>query len=378
LGEESALAGPMERDALAGHVDIDADAGSADPTDEATVPLVSLDGMEVEVTVSDEEGVVQEEGVAEDNEPARHLEEWRAQAESLSPGKEQDLALQIITDVYRTSISECQRLFAEERMQKMFTRIAYVWSRENETVDYFQGFCDLMIPMTIVFMSSRIGFSWEDPESIERVRTVESNVWTNLEADLFWCMSRFITLERFIYSEPALREGEFVQHLECLTAMADEPLRAHLAATGIDFLFFAYRWYVCLLHRELPVRHVFRLWDVHLALAESTPRFHSHVCAAFLSLLEPKLKVVPEFEGCLKLLHNPPVAEWGKGDVRALVQRAVASVRRETEYFANLSVLLYLYMTFLAAMVRTLLTMAVLFHWYGRTKTGLLNRGKPS
>ncbi len=45
----------------------------------------------------------------------------------------------------------------------------------------------------------------------------------------------------------------------------EEPLAEHLAAEGLEFIQFAFRWVNCLLLREVPFPLAIRLWDTYLS-----------------------------------------------------------------------------------------------------------------
>jgi TBC1 domain family member 2 len=49
-----------------------------------------------------------------------------------------------------------------------------------------------------------------------------------------------------------------------LVARIDAPLSEHLAAQGVEFMQFAFRWMNCLLMREISVKNTVRMWDTYL------------------------------------------------------------------------------------------------------------------
>ncbi|KAK2449711.1 eukaryotic translation initiation factor 4E-1 [Trifolium repens] len=51
---------------------------------------------------------------------------------------------------------------------------------------------------------------------------------------------------------------------------------------GLEFLQFAFRWFNCLLIREIPFQLVTRLWDTYLAEGDALPDFLVYIFASFL------------------------------------------------------------------------------------------------
>lgn len=56
---------------------------------------------------------------------------------------------------------------------------------------------------------------------------------------------------------------------------------------------FAFRWYNCLLLREMRVPSIIRLWDTYLAEGtDSFSEFHVYVCLAFLVKWSDKIRTL--------------------------------------------------------------------------------------
>ena len=49
-----------------------------------------------------------------------------------------------------------------------------------------------------------------------------------------------------------------------LVARINAPLSEHLAAQGVKFMQFAFRWMNCLLMREISVKNTVKMWDTYL------------------------------------------------------------------------------------------------------------------
>ena len=212
----------------------------------------------------------------------------------------------------------------------------------------------------------KFGLSLGNPESVLFIFDRDEQAWMNLEADLYWCSTRFLDLSSYIFSEPNLRQGSFVNDMKCISALIDPVLYEHIASTNINFLFFAYRWFVCLLHRELPVRGVFRMWDVSLSVLPATPHFHAHVCSSLLCLLRQDILQSKEFETVLTLLHKPPLSDWGVKKVNELVRHAMGSVKEEKLRIAMLQLLMYMWLGLMAYLHFVVIVVAETVELYGR------------
>jgi hypothetical protein len=53
---------------------------------------------------------------------------------------------------------------------------------------------------------------------------------------------------------------------------------------------FAYRWFNCMLVRELPINLIFKLWDTYIAEIDGFSVFNVYCSAALLLSFSPTLK----------------------------------------------------------------------------------------
>ena len=102
-----------------------------------------------------------------------------------------------------------------------------------------------------------------DPEEIDP-SVLPPPVLNAVEADSFWCLSRLLDgiPENYITAQPGIQRS--VKRMAELVARIDAPLSEHLAAQGVEFMQFAFRWMNCLLMREISVKNTVRMWDTYL------------------------------------------------------------------------------------------------------------------
>jgi hypothetical protein len=102
-----------------------------------------------------------------------------------------------------------------------------------------------------------------DPEDIDP-SILPPSVLAAIEADSFWCLSRLLDgiQDNYICAQPGIQRS--VKRMAELVARIDAPLSEHLAAQGVEFMQFAFRWMNCLLMREISVKNTVRMWDTYL------------------------------------------------------------------------------------------------------------------
>jgi hypothetical protein len=102
-----------------------------------------------------------------------------------------------------------------------------------------------------------------DPEEIDP-SVLPPAVLNAVEADSFWCLSRLLDgiQDNYITAQPGIQRS--VKRMAELVAGIDAPLSEHLAAQGVEFMQFAFRWMNCLLMREISVKNTVRMWDTYL------------------------------------------------------------------------------------------------------------------
>jgi TBC1 domain family member 2 len=162
----------------------------------------------------------------------------------------------------------------------MFERILFIWAIRHPASGYVQGINDLVTPFFIVFLQEALGPDVDlelcklDDIPIEKREIIE--------ADAFWCLSKFLDCiqDNYIFAQLGIQAK--VNQLKELILRIDSVLHQHLTFHGIDYLQFSFRWMNNLLTRELPLHCTIRLWDTYLSESDGFAVFQLYVCAAFL------------------------------------------------------------------------------------------------
>ncbi|KAJ9583384.1 hypothetical protein L9F63_022250, partial [Diploptera punctata] len=204
----------------------------------------------------------------------------------------QDTYRQIHIDIPR--MSPLIALFQQKTVQEMFERILFIWAIRHPASGYVQGINDLVTPFYVVFLQEVIPTdgdldNWE-------VSTLSKEQRDIIEADSFWCLSKFLDgiQDNYIFAQLGIQHK--VNQLKELIQRIDGPLHRHLQQHGVDYLQFSFRWMNNLLTRELPLHCTIRLWDTYLAESDGFASFQLYVCAAFLLHWRRELLIEKDFQ----------------------------------------------------------------------------------
>ncbi|KAI9143531.1 rab-GTPase-TBC domain-containing protein [Paraphysoderma sedebokerense] len=223
---------------------------------------------------------------------------------------------QIHIDVPRTNASV--PLYHHKKIQESLERVLYCWAIRHPASGYVQGMNDLVTPFFTVFLSSYVDESVYDCDPDE----ISQQVLNVVEADSFWCLTKLLDgiQDNYTFAQPGIQRQ--IIKLKELIGRIDAPLYAHLQKENVEFIQFAFRWINCLLMREIPLRHIVRMWDTYLAEGpDGFSDFHIYVCAAFLVRWNQKLKTL-DFQGIMMFLQSAPTQEWDDKDIELLLSEA--------------------------------------------------------
>lgn len=230
----------------------------------------------------------------------------------------QDTYHQIHIDVPRMNPSI--KLFQQSTVQKMFERILFIWAIRHPASGYVQGINDLVTPFFVVFLEEYI----PDDQLFENfiIDTLPEEHRNIIEADSFWCLSKFLDgiQDNYVFAQLGIQQK--VNQLKELIQRVDKQLHQHLVQHNVDYLQFSFRWLNNLLTRELPLRCTIRLWDTYLAENDSFALFQLYVSAAFLLYWKQQLLLENDFQGLMILLQNLPTQNWTGFHIRLLVAEA--------------------------------------------------------
>ncbi|CAD7091026.1 unnamed protein product [Hermetia illucens] len=231
---------------------------------------------------------------------------------------QQDTYRQIHIDVPR--MNPHVPLFQQKAVQDMFERILFIWAIRHPASGYVQGINDLVTPFFIVFLQEIIG----PDKELENVQLEDLSLESrnSIEADSFWCLSKFLDCiqDNYIFAQLGIQAK--VNQLKDLIQRIDGTLHKHLQLHGVDYLQFSFRWMNNLLTRELPLHCTIRLWDTYLAESDGFAVFHLYVCAAFLLHWREQLLQQKDFQGLMLLLQNLPTHNWADRHISVLVAEA--------------------------------------------------------
>ncbi|KAJ8883058.1 hypothetical protein PR048_014897 [Dryococelus australis] len=230
----------------------------------------------------------------------------------------QDTYRQIHIDIPR--MSPLIALFQQKIVQEMFERILYIWAIRHPASGYVQGMNDLVTPFYVVFLQEVVSEEADLDNCDMSLLTKEQR--DVIEADSFWCLSKFLEeiQDNYIFAQLGIQQK--VNQLKELIQRIDAPLHRHIQGHDVDYLQFSFRWMNNLLTRELPLRCTIRLWDTYLAESDGFASFQLYVCAAFLLFWRRKLLLERDFQGLMLLLQNLPTQNWGDSEISMLVAEA--------------------------------------------------------
>lgn len=207
--------------------------------------------------------------------------------------------------------------FQQAEVQKSLERILYTWAIRHPASGYVQGINDLVTPFLVVFLSEYLegtidGWSISDL-SKEKI--------SNVEADCYWCLSKLLDgmQDHYTFAQPGIQRLVF--KLKELVNRIDEPVTRHMDEQGLEFLQFAFRWFNCLLIREIPFHLVTRLWDTYLAEGDALPDFLVYIFASFLLTWTDMLQKL-DFQEMVMFLQHLPTQNWTDQELEMVLSRA--------------------------------------------------------
>ncbi|XP_078440914.1 ypt/Rab-GAP domain of gyp1p superfamily protein [Wolffia australiana] len=207
--------------------------------------------------------------------------------------------------------------FQHPLVQKSLERILYTWAIRHPASGYVQGINDLVTPFLIVFLSEHLSGNIGDWSMSDLSPEKVSNV----EADCYWCLSKLLDgmQDHYTFAQPGIQRLVF--KLKELVRRIDEPVSRHMEEQGLEFLQFAFRWFNCLLIREVPFHLVTRLWDTYLAEGDGLPEFLVYIFASFLLTWSETLRKY-DFQDMVMFLQHLPTQAWTHHELEMVLSRA--------------------------------------------------------
>ncbi|KAK8704746.1 hypothetical protein V6N13_048359 [Hibiscus sabdariffa] len=207
--------------------------------------------------------------------------------------------------------------FQQAQVQKSLERILYTWAIRHPASGYVQGINDLVTPFLVVFLSEYLEGSIDSWSMSD----IPSEKISNIEADCYWCLSKLLDgmQDHYTFAQPGIQRHVF--KLKELVRRIDEPVSRHMEDQGLEFLQFAFRWFNCLLIREIPFHLVTRLWDTYLAEGDALPDFLVYIFASFLLTWSDELQKL-DFQEMVMFLQRLPTQNWTYQELETVLSRA--------------------------------------------------------
>ncbi|CAK7322677.1 unnamed protein product [Dovyalis caffra] len=207
--------------------------------------------------------------------------------------------------------------FQQEQVQKSLERILYTWAIRHPASGYVQGINDLATPFLVVFLSEHL----EGDIDNWSISALSPDKISNVEADCYWCLSKLLDgmQDHYTFAQPGIQRLVF--KLKELVNRIDEPVSRHMEGQGLEFLQFAFRWFNCLLIREIPFHLVTRLWDTYLAEGDALPDFLVYIFASFLLTWSEELQKL-DFQELVMFLQHLPTQNWTHQELEMVLSRA--------------------------------------------------------
>ncbi|GER38635.1 Ypt/Rab-GAP domain of gyp1p superfamily protein [Striga asiatica] len=229
--------------------------------------------------------------------------------------EEVNMLRQIAVDCPRTVPNVT--FFQQAEVQKSLERILYTWAIRHPASGYVQGINDLATPFLVVFLSEYL----EGSVDSWSISDLSSEKISNVEADCYWCLSKLLDgmQDHYTFAQPGIQRLVF--KLKELVRRIDEPISRHIEEQGLEFLQFAFRWFNCLLIREIPFHLVTRLWDTYLAEGDALPDFLVYIFASFLLTWSDKLRKL-DFQEMVMFLQHLPTNNWTDVELEMVLSQA--------------------------------------------------------
>ncbi|EME29021.1 RabGAP/TBC domain-containing protein [Galdieria sulphuraria] len=249
---------------------------------------------------------------------------------------------QITLDVPR--ICSDYNLFRLPALQELLKRILFVWSVRHPACGYVQGMNDILMPLVYVLFSevyqtrtstfrptftvetesfSSASIQYVEKDGVLNLEDIDelNTALDDLEADVYWCFSSVLESiqDFYTFAQPGIQRR--IQLLERLLGRVCPNLYGHFQRQGVELVQFAFRWFNCLLIRELPFPVVIRLWDSVLCEEDGFGSFYVFICASLLHFFEKDL-IRMEFQDLILFLQNIPKDIWTDSNVKILLSQA--------------------------------------------------------
>merc|ERR1712183_1183913 len=113
--------------------------------------------------------------------------------------------------------------------------------------------------------------------------------------------------------------------MKAVVSRLNKPLADHLEEQGVDFVQISFRWFNCLLAREMPIECVIRLFDAYISelhdRVSEFPDFLTFFAASFLLSFADQLMEM-DFQQMLFFLQKIPTSDWQEWNLELLLTQS--------------------------------------------------------
>ena len=187
-------------------------------------------------------------------------------------------------------------------------RILFAWSSRNLASSYVQGINDILVPILAVL--------------IHRHDSIDDNSHLQaIEADAYFMLTKLLAeiQDHYIFGQPGIQT--MVLKLSGIVAKAEPELAAHFQAEQLDLLHITFRWFNCLLVRELSLDLVLRIWDACVSEGNGFSVLIVYVSAVILKKCKSEL-VSLDFAGMMLMFQRAPGLAWHETEGDTLLAEA--------------------------------------------------------
>lgn len=218
-------------------------------------------------------------------------------------------------------------VYHNPRVTDAMRRILYLFSAVHPDSGYVQGMNEILTPFIIVFLTEHLPpgsklrktSAFLQAESFDEILSEQQIA--NAEADSYWCFAELLSsiLDNYTANQPGMHTR--MSQVDCLLAILDPPLSAHMKSEGCNAMQYAFRWVAALMLREFSLPLIIRLWDGLLSQPDGFGSFLVYVTTTLIINWRDELLSMEFAEIIVHLLHLPTDA-WDESDIDFLLAQA--------------------------------------------------------
>ena len=117
---------------------------------------------------------------------------------------------QIYIDSVRTHIVGYEHLFSHPFVLDVLNRVLFIWSKENESIGYFQGLNELFAPFVLAYIGEHI-----DVSTSEGINSLSEELKEGFEIDCFFSLKKLLDLiiSKYECTSGLVFAGQMIQEI---------------------------------------------------------------------------------------------------------------------------------------------------------------------